>query len=802
MSKQGTAVNSPIGKAELDSGGAAIGAVRMNPELSYTAITTLWKDVIDEESEEAWGKIKERIDYTYGNLGYALEALDDEINFSQEVKTRVERGQKLLFKPNLVTPACIDHVTHQPINTAICTHWAFIAALMRWFHDKLDISYHQMSLGEASTSTSTTAASYTIYLGGKAKITTEATIEGKSGDFYGGWGFYFVRRYLADSHDPGHTDDPMNGYEESVAGTCLPPGRAKDKLMVYDLNKIDDDRSNGRDVPVAHGVNYQTITLHKAIVGGDPADPQDRRDYPGCVLINVPKLKVHQLELLTNAIKNLGIGLYPMEVKDSSELGKVQWKYADPDDRPIPSLKSKIPHMVWIGEADEDPGLPIRGKDGKYIARKTGGIIATMADIIEAVKEQDIFMLHVVDGIEATNYSQAGPVTAAVPEGFAFASADPVALDLLCARYFFTTVPVAEARKIQKERNLPTDFLQKVPIPRADGHNIVTEDGVDSPIPRYLLFKHCQERGLGQQNYHVVGRDEWRGGRLASLEQHPGRVENNVFQELLTEQMYFAVAKPLWDLQATTMAYMEANDRLTGSAYKQALLNNYDENGDGVIDYNEKGRTGFFGIGAHSIRLQAIDIGELELLRIRFLILALQLRCLNKEWNPEGHDFARYGLVNMAVTLAMRMSQAPIENADPLFPGMTWGKGKWPSVQYAQYLQMCNRIYGAGFPNRFEITMAPYGHAFHHADLKWGNGKYTGVKAAGGEDNPIGSYHADVAAGGEPLPFTLYVPRGYAKNGDKDIPNVEETDKPELIFTASFNNGDEVWRKLSLASIP
>jgi len=571
--------------------------------------------------------------------------------------------------------------------------------------------------------------------------------------------------------------------------------------MVYDLNKIADDRSNGRDVPVVHGVNYESITLHKAIVGGDPADPQDRRDYPGCVLINVPKLKVHQIELLTSAIKNLGIGLYPMEVNDSNEPAKLRWKYADPD-KPMPGLKSKLPHSVWVGEADEDTGMPLRDKDGRYVVRRTGGISATMADVIEAVKDQDIFMLHVVDAIEATNIFQAGPMATPMPEGFVLASADPVALDLLCARYLYTMVPMAEAGKIQKDKSLPTDFLQKVPIPVSDGRNIITEEGFDSPIPRYPAFQYCQERGLGQQEYHVVGRDEWQGGQLASLEQHLGRVEKGIFSELLTDKMYFSMTTPLWGLQTTTFAYAEANDSLTGSAYKQALLDDYDENSDGVIDYDEKGRTASIGFVGHMSRLQAIDISQFELLRIRFLMTAILLRCLNKEWNPDGHDFARRGQVNMAITLAMTMSQAPVENTDPFFPGMTWGKGKWPSIQYAQHLQLCNRIYGAGFPNQFEITMAPYGHAFHYADLKWGNGKYTGGEATGIEDNPIGRYHADITAGGESLPFTLCVPRGYGKNGDKDIPNVEETDNPELIFTASFNNGDEVWRKLSLASIP
>ncbi len=801
MAKQGIVVNSPVGNAPLDCSGSAIGAVRVNPELTYFGIPTLLKEVIDQASEKAWADIRSKIDYTYACLSHALDALEGEIAFAKEVKVKVEQGQDLFFKPNIVSPGSIDSITHGAGNIGVCTPWSFVAALMRWFHDRLGISYHQMSVGEAGTSMTATAAVHTRTLAGKGVVTTQALLEGRSGDFYGGWGFYFARKYLADSHDPGHTDDPMNGYEESVAGLCLPPGRAKDKLMVYDLNKIDDDRTNGRDVPVAGGVNYQTITLHKVLVGGDPNDSQDKGNWPGCVLINVSKLKIHNVELLTNAIKNLGIGLYPMEVNISDEPGKVRWKYAVPH-KPIPGLKSAIPHTIWVGEVDEDTGLPLRDKDGEYVVRKTGGIQATMADVIQAVKGQDTLMLHVVDAIEAANGVHAGPGLIRVPEGYIFASADPVAVDLLCARYLFTTVPLVEARKIQKERKLSTDFLQRVPIPKSDGRNIVTEEGFDLPIARYFTFRHCEERELGQQDYYVVGRDEWQGGSLASLGGHLGRVEANVFSELLTREMYFAVQKPLWDLQATTLAYIEASDNLTGSAYKQALLDDYDENGDGVIDYDEKGKGLGAGFLAYVVRLQAVDINQFERLRIMFLISVIPLRCINKDWNTYGHDFAQRGQVTSALLTGMRMSQAPTENVDPLFPSMTWGKGKWPSLQFAQRVQLYRRLYGAEFPNRFDIMMVPYGHAFHYADLKWGGGEYTGVGTPSAESDGIGKYHTAIAQGAVPLPFIFYVPPGYGRTGEKNIPNVEETDDPSLIFTTSFNKGREVWRELSLLSIP
>ena len=128
MEKRGTTVNSPIGEVPLDCDGSAIGAVRMNPELSYIGVPELLKEVIDQGSNDAWTKISSRIDYTYTCLGHALDALDGEIAFSDEMKARIETGQKLLFKPNLVSPGGIMPVTHGPGTIPLCTTWPFIAA--------------------------------------------------------------------------------------------------------------------------------------------------------------------------------------------------------------------------------------------------------------------------------------------------------------------------------------------------------------------------------------------------------------------------------------------------------------------------------------------------------------------------------------------------------------------------------------------------------------------------------------------------------------------------------------------------
>ncbi len=802
MAGKGKVVDSPLGRVNLDSTGSAVGAVRVDPARAYQDIPELLKEVIDTGSQSAWAGILTRIDYLHAGIGHAMEALDAETGFAAAVKARVDAGQDLFFKPNIVSPSTIDRLTHGPGNIGVCTPWEFVAALMRWFHDRLDVSYHRMSLGEGGSAMSVSAGMATRLLG--RAVTTQAIMEGRCGDDYGGWGFYFARRYLADTHDPAHTDDPMNGYEESQAGVCLPPGRGRDKLLVYDINKIAADRADGRDVPVAGGVNYTSLTLHKVFVGGDPADAADRADWPGCVLVNVPKLKIHQVELVTNAVKNLGIGLYPMEVNDSPEPGKIHWKYALPH-RPAPTLKVTIPHTIWVGEADEETGLPVRDENGEYRVRRTGGIEGTMADVIEAVRDQDVMMVHVVDGIEATNVSHAGPGYEPTPEGFVFASLDPVAADVVSSRYLFSMIPVVEARRLRDEHGLPSQFIQRVPLPRVEGRNIVTGEGLDSPLSRYLAFRYCEQRGLGRRHCYVVGRDEWHGGQLASLEGRLGRVADGVFSELLTGTMYYAMLKPLWDLQTMAFGYLEANDALTGSDYKATLLRTYDEDGDGVIDYSEKGK-GFTGsLAPHGMRLMMLDLEPGEMLRIRFHVAATMLRGMKKGWNPDGHDYAGRGEIAGALMLAWRLSQSPVESPDPFFPEMTWGNGKWPSLQYAMHRQLCARIYGPGFPDQLDSRMSPYGIAFRHADARWNGGKYAAVEPLmlpPDGASAVGDYHAAVAAGTEPLPFVLYVPRGYASAGNGRLPNVEETDDPALTFTASFDGGKEVWRKLLLAEIP
>ena len=793
--KKGMVVDSTIGELSIDATGSPIGMVRMDPAQSYVDVPELLRSFIDESNMEAWEKLKGKIDYIYANLDHALGRLNEETSFGERVRAQIKEGKKLFFKPNVVNPTAIDPVTHgEGMGNTACTQWTFIAALMRWFHDKLDISYHEMAVGEAASAISGTAGAYSLHYNGGKKIPTEAVIEGKCGDFYGGWGFYFVRRYLSETHEASHKDNPMNGYEESVSGEYLPPGRAGNRLMVYDLNRLYDVKSKRRDVAVPDGANYKEITLHKAIVGGDPANPQDLKDYPGCVLVNVPKLKVHAIDLLTNAIKNLGIGLYPMEVAFDDDPKSTRWKYAFPF-KLYPGMKTEIPHQVWFPKMDDETGLPVRNKNGEYIVTKTAGMSGTQVDVIKATENQHVFILHVVDAIEAININHTGMGTGVkVPEGYALASLDPVALDLLCARYLFKTMPMLEARRLQKEKNLPTDFIQKVPIPESDGQNIINKEGFDSPLFRYNLFRYAEERGLGQQSYYVMGWDGVEGAPLASLEGHLGRIEGRRFLELITPQFYHNPSKLLWDLQSTVLNYAKANDSLTGSSYHQELLDAFDENGDGVIDYDEMGKKGVWHtmmrLGANVMCLRATE--KYGFLRGAFIARSQMLKYGNEQWNSLGHDFVKEFRLASASAVAFMMSQVEMEGKDLLFPTITWGKGKWPSLQLASYVATGFAIYGLEFPLKVDL-LSLYGQAFQYADKTLNGGSYTGGLGPESDLEAANHYIKAVAEGAAPLNFVLYVPGGYGNLAGSSVPNVEETEDPDKIFTAHFNNGQEVW---------
>ena len=318
--------------------------------------------------------------------------------------------------------------------------------------------------------------------------------------------------------------------------------------MVYDLNRICDDVSKGRDISVPGGENFDSLILHKAIVGGDPADPKDREHYPGCVLVNLPRLKVHAQALFTNVIKNLGIGLYPMQVTRS---GGCAWEYATPQ-RKIPGMKGAIPHQVWVPEMDPVTCLPRRTENG-YVVRKTGGLTGTMLDIIAAVANQDIFMVHIVDAIEGINRDHQGQgVGIREPEGLVVAGLDPVAADL-----FLRSLHVQQCgnERGRKRRVSTMGWAGASPkpfrFPDMIATVIATEKGYDCPLRRDHCFERAERRGLRKTFYHVVGHDAITGHSLASFRGRLGYTNGNVFEEIVTKALYSDTYKMPWDLQQT-----------------------------------------------------------------------------------------------------------------------------------------------------------------------------------------------------------------------------------------------------------
>ncbi|MFX1276931.1 MAG: DUF362 domain-containing protein [Promethearchaeota archaeon] len=785
--------NSPLGKQVNDSSGSPIGVVRMDVKKSYKGIDNLLQKYINDSDQESWNKIKEKIDYTLNSLDYALTPLEKDTSFFVQIKEKLEKGQKLLFKPNLVSPICIDPQTHgysQGRDT--CTDWAFIAALMRWFHDKGEISYYQMALGEAATVFKTSASICSKINPDGREITTEAIIEGKSGYFIGGWGFYFVRQYLSESLKEGESDDPFRGYEESINGTYIPPGLVSDKLMVYDLNRIYDDPNKGRKCKVPDGVNYKSIVLHKVITGGYSDDSEDMKAYPGCILINVPKFKVHAIALFTNIIKNLGIGLYPMHY--ASE-GDKKWDYARPQGTTVVGMKAGIPHQIWIPEVEHDSSLPKRDTEGNFILKKTGGIIATMIDIIKAVDNLDIMMLHIVDGIEAINVDHQGISGVRTAEGMVFGGLDPVATDLLCARYMFSNVSLKESLEVNLEGGTAGGFPQKVPIPTINGQDIISKEGYDSPLARDITFESAQKRGLGQMDYHVMGYDLLTDSPIISLKGHLGTIKNERFSDLITKTLFYDMFKVPWDLQRTAINYLAVIDKLEGTKLREEFFEKFDEDNDGIVSYEEFGKNGATSVVLHAFADYVSLMGREKLgyLEAAFKLLSFSYRYSNKQNNSGNYEFMKEHNLNFVCYIALAISQLDMEFPDIFIPGRMYGKGKWPSLQLTRYVHTGSAIYGTMFP--LSITYpCLYSNALFYADLTQNDGKYAGELRSHPNPRAISKYISDVRRNKiKPLDFILYVPAEFNIVSGKIIPNVEITDDPMKIFTVSFQNGKEIW---------
>lgn len=795
MSFKMTPVDSPLGKRVPDAQGAPIGVIRMDPERAYSGTGVLLQRFINDQEEEAWERIRIKIDYIFESLDLFLTPWQERVDLRPSVHDRLAQGQKLLFKPNLVNPMNIDFITHGPgLGNTACTEWPLVAALMRWFHDRLGVRYPQMVLGEAATAMSAAAGFFSMNHPEGKTITPEAVIEGRAGAFYGGWGFYFVRKYLGECSTTDTDEDPRRGYLASIEGVYTPSGWVTDELRVVDLNRIDHP-AQGRQVPVPDGVNFTHITLHKEIIGGDPDDPKDRRAFPGCILVNVPKLKVHNMALFTNVIKNLGIGLYPM--KFSKEAG-CSWEYSNPH-HPVPGMKGRIPHEIWVAEMDPETRLPYLDPQGRPRVQRTGGLTATMIDIIQAVQNQDVLMIHIVDAIETTNWDHMGSdISKKEQEGMIFAGMDPVALDLLCARYLFSNVPFREALEVDQSDGFGGRFPQAVPFPQLEEGQIVTGKGYDCPLSRDDVLVKAEKRGLGRRDYHVSGWDRMENLPLISIEGHLGRVREGTFEDLITPSLYFDVFKFPWDLQHTAFAYFSALDQAIGSSWLRKFLDAFDEDGDGIVTYGETGKKGvgslFLHHGGCSVScLGSEPFGHLSG-RVKSQLPIFKLG--DPKRNPRGLNLMEEHQMGSACMAAFRMSQLDMEMEDFFVPGLRWGKGKWPSLQTAQYLMLGTALYGQGFPMQTGFPSL-FGAVVLYADLTQREGKILGVKGRPPFPEDIQRYVESARNMDKPpLDFLFYVPPGYDQIGGIPLPNVVATEDPKRVLTVHFNGGKEVWGEM------
>jgi len=332
-------------------------------------------------------------------------------------------------------------------------------------------------------------------------------------------------------------------------------------------------------------------------------------------------------------------------------------------------------------------------------------------------------------------------------------------------------------------------------VARVAGPNIETGEGLDSPLFRYNLYRYAESRGVGQQKYYVVGWDSLTETPLASLGGHLGRIEHGQFLELTTKTMYFNLSCLLWDLQKTILSYAKAHDDLTGSTLFKEFMDTFDENNDGIIDYDEMGRKGFWNTAPY-IQVHGTDIEQYEEygpLKGNFYANANRFKAANKNWNPQGHDFAEEYLLELIGEVAFALSQSAELSADLFVPGMTFGQGRWPSRQTATYMLFTRSIYGSNLPDSLSLQSL-YGLAFQYADKALNGSSYTGSKnPAISDPNSLSNYLRAVSEGAGPLNFRLYVPVGYGSLEKVKIPNVQETEDPNKIFTAHFTGGQEVW---------
>ena len=564
--RQPETVQSPIGEADSRCRGRGRRRRAPRPRAVVRGRARAAKEVIDRDDASAWQAIVERIDYTFFWLDGALKSFARR-RPSRYAAREVANGKKLLFKPNLVDPICVDPQTTPRFR---------------------QLRLHRLALRRRPHALVPRQARYLLP---------------SDGDRRGGNGAVRLRRPPQPAQQrPRHARRPSSRVASTIstaagrstssestwrkrttrrtattrcaatttawrATTCRRAGRM-DRLPVYDLNRIQDVPVRGPERPRAGRRQLPGDNLHKAIVGGEPSDAADRRDYPGCVLLSLPKLKVHTIALFTNAIKNLGIGLYPMEAAADADAESTRWLYSSPR-LPMPGMKSRIPHEVWTAGVRRPDG-PAQARDRAAHGRAhrhDGGHRQGRAqpgghDIQRGRRDRG---------------RQHRPLRCRRP-----AIKRPRRLRLRLERYAGAR-PALRPLHVQdgahgggaNARQQRGQGALGVPAARAaaDGGGPEHRHAGGRTTHRYrgTSSSPTRKRGARRPTYHVVGQRRLAGRAARVAAGPPGQGRPTAFSELITGHALLRQREGAVGPAGVRDGYAAANDQLTGSNYRRRV---------------------------------------------------------------------------------------------------------------------------------------------------------------------------------------------------------------------------------------
>ncbi len=352
-----------------------------------------------------------------------------------------------------------------------------------------------------------------------------------------------------------------------------------------------------------------------------------------------------------------------------------------------------------------------------------------MLDIIAAVSDQDIFMMHIVDAVEAINRDHTGNRPGRQGAGrTGVAGMDPVATDLFCARYMFSNVGLKEAEEAGLDDGAGGRFPQAVPLPLLKEKAIITTRGYDCPLSRDFSFERAEKRGLGRRLYYVVGGDDITGQPLASFRGRLGYLDGDNFKEIVTTGLVYRLAQDALGYAEDLFRLLGCRGSIAGDFIEKKFSRHLRRRRRRHCDLRRIRKKRALR-NNHVFRRTTDELraeeNESESFRAIYALMSNSLRCSNPEWNPEGHHINREQIYGSVCVVAQLMSLSPKEQEDPFVPGLMWGKGKWPSYSLAYDRYLKQLIFGFKYPARVGIACL-YGMVCTYADFRQNDRKFMG----------------------------------------------------------------------------